>query len=387
MIPKHTLDEVRRLLVGVDSWVDPASYQASRFSYGCAPNVVPLMDLPLGSAPTHIDLLLGAAQRMRRPERYLELGVSFGKTLYCLANLFPGEDVRGVDWEAINPPLKHLLSREAPPEMDGPRSTFSFSGKRVSYFEMDAMSPASWKLLRGTRFGLIFSDAFHSGDAIRQQYELMRQYDVIDPDEFFILWDDIDYTNNPDMVQAFGDIAKDLIKSFDLRTDSAFMFEINGWIGEHEPPHNMGVVNNMGITRQSLLYDCPEGHVPIPLQPVSRIEFNPLGQRLAFLQPTGVDADGWLQKKATLRLPKGVPLRNVILTLQFFAGAQRFEVLVEGSRTLRRDSAEPECRVELGGFRGDRDVSVELRFTREWPISEADPRVRAGRLAAIDLKS
>lgn len=388
MISRDTIGKVRSLLAQVDTWVEPTSYEASRFAYGCARDLLPTMDLPLGHAPTHIDLLASIARRMDRPQRYLELGVSFGKTLYCLANLFPGNEVYGVDWEAINPPLKRLLGGDGA-SIVGPRSEFDFQGKPVVYLEMDAMDPVSWELLQGKQFDLIFSDAFHSGDAIWKQYEIMRRYDVIKRDEFFILWDDIDYTNNPDMVKAFDSIASDLVQTFGLDPSNAFMFEINGWVGEHEQPHNMGVVNNMGITREVLLSDCTEGDVEIPLHPISRIDFNPLGQRLAFLQPSGIDPDGWLHKDVKLRLPKGVSVKNVVLNLEFYGensgSSVAFEVFVDGLSAQRRRAAGPLCQLQLGPFTGDHDVSIELRFERLWVISSGDPRERSGRLASIDL--
>ncbi|GEM_PF-5963030 len=65
---------------------------------------------------------------------------------------------------------------------------------------------------------------------------------------FVIVWDDLDRLESGPVTRAFLGIADFLRARYRLPAASVFRVELNGWLGQHEHKHTVGVINNLGLT-------------------------------------------------------------------------------------------------------------------------------------------
>lgn len=238
----------RRYLHSVARWIAPADYRASRDRYGCPPRLLALLDRPIDEQPTYTDLLVHAAQRLPVPVRYLELGVSVGKNLYVLARALRDAILIGFDWERINPVLERQFVRTG---TEGRLRWYRCAGNRVGYLQGDIASAADWAALAGWRFNLILSDACHQPTMLRNELAMLARYDLLDPAGFVIVWDDLDRRASGPVTRAYREIAGALRSRYGLGAGAAFRVALNGWLGQHEHRHTVGVVNSIGLDASS----------------------------------------------------------------------------------------------------------------------------------------
>jgi len=88
------------------------------------------------------------------------------------------------------------------------------------------------------RFNMIFSDALHEPAALRHEYEMILERDLLAEDQFILVWDDL----HPGMQPAFEAIVERLKRRIDSRPLQVRLLHINGWVGSAESPHSIGVV-------------------------------------------------------------------------------------------------------------------------------------------------
>lgn len=253
---KDVIRQTRQFLNGVHPWITQADYARSINHYGCPPDRLPLLEQPIDDTPTYTDLLVYAAGRLGAPIYYLELGVSVGKNFYTLANLLPDAELYGFDCEPINPTLARRL---LPLADDGPLQRFRLHGNRINYLRGDIATPADWQPLARKRFNLIFSDAAHHADAILAEADLLERLHLIDRRGFVVVWDDLDRSPTGPLTQAFTRIADRWREMYQLQAGAAFQVPLNGWLGQHEHVHTIGVINNIGLTQAGL---ASVGRVP-----------------------------------------------------------------------------------------------------------------------------
>jgi predicted O-methyltransferase YrrM len=242
---KEIIQANRRYLRSVDHWIADEDYYNSRGRYGCPPHVLPLLNLPLDEQPTYTDLLVHAARRLRAPVRYLELGVSVGKNLYVLANALENAVLVGFDWERINP----LLARQF--ESIGALGRMRYYRHRsneIAYLEGDISRIANWDALAALRFNLVFSDACHQPEMLRHEWRMFERYGLLDRAGFVMVWDDLDRLASGSVTQAFEEIAATMRRRYRLAAAASFRLELNGWLGQHEHRHTIGVVSSIGLT-------------------------------------------------------------------------------------------------------------------------------------------
>ena len=246
--PRIILATRRHLNAG--PWITTEDYEASRSGFGCPRRLMPLLNEPIDEATTYTDLLVDAAEVIGRPLNYLEIGVAVGKNFATLAHLLEGASLFGFDWERINPSLDRRFEPIGDDDPSGPVRRFVAGGNRVEYVRGDLRRPDDWRPLSGRQYNLIFSDAVHQTDAVLHEYRMIRRLDLIDAGRFLMLWDDLDADPDGPMTSAFRTIAEDLEDHLGLDPEQVFTIGVNGWLGQHEHRHLVGVVNNVGITRK-----------------------------------------------------------------------------------------------------------------------------------------
>lgn len=246
---KEVIQQNRQALKLVDDWMPSGLISQSVFRYGVNPEVEPLLNLPLDNGCTHTDLLAYFGRTAREPLRYLELGVSVGKTLWQMLNTCVPSECWGFDIEEINPVLKSRLVEESRQEWSSPASSIKKTpssishfihpptGNRVVYLCADIFDPRAWELLAGKNFNVILSDALHTPEALEFEWSQMVKMAIFHRNETVVMWDDLNGEMRDWFVSKRGAIAGQL--SIDPRHVGAVY--MNGWLGRREFPHRLGL--------------------------------------------------------------------------------------------------------------------------------------------------
>lgn len=222
----------------VPSWIDRGTWEKSRFHYGMPEAALQYIDAPIDDQATVTDLLCALAEELGPRARYLELGVSVGKTFYQLARR--GIPCTGLDIERPAPVLDallHAFAKGASPS--SPCQSVHYFGDRITYVEGDVHDPDAWALLRGP-FSLVFSDACHDPNSLRWEMEALRRLSLLDREGFTILFDDLEGNAEGPMCEAVAAGHDALIADGWAVTLDAV--RINGWIGQHEHQHLVGIL-------------------------------------------------------------------------------------------------------------------------------------------------
>lgn len=239
----------RNTLAQVPCWIRPADYEGSLFHYGLPPSVRHLIDRPISDDITYSDVLGGLAARIGAARiNYLELGVSVGKNFLQIARLLRESELTGFEIEEINPLLearfadKEVCQRwptlpASLKKQDSSLTTYRLDTNRITYLCGDVFDEQSWTRLRGRKFNLIFSDAFHSPAALLREYEMLQKYELFDERGFAMIWDDLGGPLTP----AFLRVARDMRARWKLGPGCTALSRYRGWLGQHESPHLIGV--------------------------------------------------------------------------------------------------------------------------------------------------
>ncbi|HXB06182.1 MAG TPA: class I SAM-dependent methyltransferase [Puia sp.] len=240
----------RETLKSVDDWIDEDAFARSYFQYGVPGFLKPVINKPVGDAPTYTDVMVLLAERHFQRLNYLEIGVSVGKNFFQLLNALNNAQFSAFDIEEINPVLAKKLVSAGRTEWDTPSgsikknrsslSEFTYRNKRVNYLSGDVWDANSWARLEGSRFNLVFSDALHTPKAILFEFEMLVKYRLLD-DRFIIVWDDL----VGKMKNSFFKIIRKYNKVYQIK--DIYLLEINGWVGENEGPHSVGIISNFAF--------------------------------------------------------------------------------------------------------------------------------------------
>lgn len=253
MLKDEYITKNRAVLQQVDSWIDDATLDRSFFRYGVTPEARPLLDLPVGEEATYTDFLCSFHDMLGEPVRYLELGVSVGKNLLQVASNFQQASITGFEIESCNPVLEHFFTPVSVEQVDKgnsafeskryTRSRYQLGSNNITYLSADIMDEASWKALVGQQFNLIFSDAFHSPDALLWEIRMLLKYNLINKQRFVIMWDDL----GGHMTEGFLKIKKILVREGYIKSSNAYIIKTNGWLGQNWPKHEVGIITNIFI--------------------------------------------------------------------------------------------------------------------------------------------
>lgn len=253
---KTLLDEVvavnRRSTVNITNWISDDVLNNSYFRYGVPDYIRPLLDKPIDNNYTYTDFIVYYSKQLNKPVSYLELGVSVGKNFYQLMNVWEKASIVGFDIENINPTIEQNLELESKQKFklgiksirteDGYFNHYTHNSNKVSYLAGDIYDETCWQKLQGKRFNVIFSDALHDPKALLFEYEMIKKYNLLD-DDFLFFWDDL----NHGLEKSFYSVSKDLKNKYELTKENIFLVKVNGWLGQHEISHDVGLVTNIDL--------------------------------------------------------------------------------------------------------------------------------------------
>ena len=239
----------RASLSSVDTWIDDAAMENSVFGYGIPAPIKPLTDLPINSDVIYTDIICYLIKRLQKPLSYLEIGVSVGKNFLQVVSAVDNAALTGFDIENINPVLESRFSNRLGVRSWEPPATsmrklpcslaqYTSRSNKISYLTGDAFDTASWCQLAGQRYNFIYSDAFHSPDALLTEWEHLSQFNLIDPDSYMLMWDDL----GGSMTDAFRLIVEQIRLKPELRPTRVALYRYSGWNGQHESKHLFGLV-------------------------------------------------------------------------------------------------------------------------------------------------
>jgi hypothetical protein len=208
------------------------------------------LNLAMDESPTYTDLLAAVALDFGRPIQYLEIGVSVGKNFYCVGKTIERSVLFGIDWESPSPVLESMLIEKG--RVDTHLRQYRLGTNDIYYAIGDEFSFSTWQSLLGSRFDVIFSDACHRGEALIREYNILIELDLLNWSSFFLLWDDIPLSPDAHMRRAFPHICDDLGRRVGSLALHHGIVRINGWLGQHEPQHNVGFATNLNLAEPML---------------------------------------------------------------------------------------------------------------------------------------
>jgi len=237
----------RASLGQIDNWIDEKAFASSYFNYGVPDFIRDKINKPINTTPTYTDLMAYIASKYFQSVNYLEIGVSVGKNFYQMQQSLENAELTGFDIEEINPVLEKGLERISKTEWDTPPgsikknrsslTTYHAGNKNIRYLSADVWDENSWAKLEGSKFNLVFSDALHTPEAILFEFEMLVKYQLLD-EKFVIVWDDL----VGKMKKSFYRIIRKYHKAYNLQEIN--LMSINGWIGEYENAHSVGLISN-----------------------------------------------------------------------------------------------------------------------------------------------
>ncbi len=244
----------RETLSIIHNWIEEDVYENSLFGYGLPRQCRHQINKPINNEVTYTDTICYMQRKLRRPINYLELGVSVGKNFFQIANYLDNSALTGFELEEINPLLEKQFSDKETKEKWGTWSSsmkcedsslthYKFGSNRIRYVSGDVFDNNSWARLRGEKFNLIFSDAFHSPYAIEFEYSMLKKHKLLDPSGFVMIWDDL----GGSMTKPFLKIYNDLKLIYGLEARNVALNRYRGWFGQHEGKHLVGIVMFSGI--------------------------------------------------------------------------------------------------------------------------------------------
>ena len=102
----------RESLSSVDCFVTDEIYNNSPDNYGLPQHVRHLIDLPINTELTYVDVLMFLKNHLQtKHPKYVEIGVSVLKTFYQVANFLQDSELYAFDINTINPTITTLPDR------------------------------------------------------------------------------------------------------------------------------------------------------------------------------------------------------------------------------------------------------------------------------------
>ena len=246
----------RKVQQDVNVWLTDSIYRNSLWQYGVpgGPDALARIEKNI----TYTDLIAFLSLFLEEV-RYLEIGVSAGKNFFQLANQFDHTVLYGMDIEDINPVLAEKFSEtelvwesektfpfvnhkgeSVEKRFSMTRYQYEKKQNSIYYVSGDKFRPDLWKQIAGTRFSLVFSDACHIPESIETELDYLVAYDLINPNEFIMVWDDL----YPRQIPSFLKNVSTLQKRFNSMAPCAAIYNLHGSYGSNAETgglHSVGV--------------------------------------------------------------------------------------------------------------------------------------------------
>lgn len=260
----------RNTLRAIPRWIRKEDWESppSLFNYGLPYRVLHLIDSSISTNITECDILCWFISMFRSENtsiRYLEIGVSVGKTFTQIAKFLQdisrNYSAHCLDIESINPTFKAILNdlnadavseKHVPVSLVTPSirkesvntiTEWKFGNNDIRYYEADEYDTDIWKHM-GQKYNIIFSDAMHEPDALLTEYSKIKENNLIDEDKFIYCFDDLEHSKSGKMWQAVMSIYTDLKARFSDREIVLKHYRVNGWLGNNEYAHDFGIISN-----------------------------------------------------------------------------------------------------------------------------------------------
>jgi hypothetical protein len=243
----------------VPRWLAAETLASSRFRYGCPPVCEENIDKPMGNVPTQVDIFhLLLDQLHGTTRRYLEIGVSAGKTFSTMVNALSARDTAvAFDIEEVNPTLLQILDVTTPETLitwTSPRVGIGSlkrlarpqdpQGPAVYYVTGDEMERGGWEAIArlGLTFNFVLSDALHTGDAVSTERQYLAQAKLLDMrGPFLWAWDDCD----GGIQEVYQEVCARTQK--DMPGVECRVIRVHGWLGPHEGRHTTCLISTMSL--------------------------------------------------------------------------------------------------------------------------------------------
>ena len=227
---QNIINKNRGFLKSIDSFLPIEVYQNN--DYGIQQRIYQKLDDEIVDLPTYSDLISFLIAKIYINEvNYLEIGVSVLKNFLQINNIVSNSNLIAYDINEVNPQFKDLDS-------------FSKNGNHLKYFQgsvLDVEDANNFKNLYSQKFDFVFSDALHTPEAIRSEYELIIKDKL--SENFIIYYDDLDFEGIED---EFRSIKLEISKEINTEVNF-YTFFIYGWIGQHEKLHKNGIITNLDL--------------------------------------------------------------------------------------------------------------------------------------------
>ena len=230
---KEIININRQFLSEINNFLPEEVYKNN--DYGIQRRIYEELDKEIDKYPTYSDLIIYIMKLIHGSQNinYLEIGVSVLKNYLQINNAIIDSHIQAYDINSINPNFSDLKST-------------SRNNNKLSYFEgsvLSAEDSQKFKLKINKDFDFIFSDALHTPEGIKSEYNLIIKENL--GEDFIIYYDDLDFPGIEDEVYS---ICEDL-ESNNNKKIYFYSFSIYGWIGNHEKTHKNGILTTHDLKK------------------------------------------------------------------------------------------------------------------------------------------
>jgi len=214
--------------------------QFKKNNYGMSNEIFQKMNFTINESPTYTDLIIFLSRFLEKVNiNYLEIGVSVLKNYIQIINSLRNANIIAYDINPVNPNFDYLYNKEEKKMKMG-----TFEDNQIYYFEGSVTEENDFKLFKdhiNKKFNIIFSDAMHTPEGIRSEFDNLIK-DNLD-DRFILYYDDLDFKG---LEEEVSKIYKEINVS---QKCNFYTFYINGWVGQYEIMHKNGVITNLDLSK------------------------------------------------------------------------------------------------------------------------------------------
>lgn len=222
----------REYLATIDNFLPYEIYVKN--DYGVQKRIYDQLDEDIPEILTYSDLIVYLINRLFKDNvNYLEIGVSVLKNYLQVNNGIKNSKLVAFDINEINPRFSDI-------------ENMHLNNNILSYYKgsvLDQSDTSKFINLHTGKFDFIFSDALHTPQAIRAEYNLIIKKCL--SENFILYYDDLDFEG---LEEEFCRIKED-IQEDRKTTINCYTFYIYGWIGTKEKLHKNGIITNMDLAK------------------------------------------------------------------------------------------------------------------------------------------